>query len=349
MTLRYDQVLKNKQELTKDLQETRYDLQGKNNRVELLERQIQEGEAKILEVHTNAQRAQDAFTHQISAERERINENNTFIIALQMRLLDYKEQIDSLEKQKNELSSQNDTLKGKLHEIYANYENERRQSMKLSERLETQKSDIERVQETKRKNRELVFQNQQLLNERDEITEELDQLKKWTEALKARYDILKQEKDETLESHESVVADCSSLRDQSYRLELTISQAKRREDDLAKLNKDLEEAVKSYKKQRDLCEQSMKEAIIERDQARNERDECQGRYKEVVNSRDAKINKHMEETKKFEGLYEEARKEMKNLKERLQEAENAKQMLLERVISIQSADQVNTVDKLLFY
>ena len=341
MTLLYDQVLKNNQELAKDLQETRYNLEGNNNRVELLERQIQEGEAKILEVHTNAQRAQDTFTQQISAERERINENNTFIIALQMRLLDYKEQIDSLEKQKNELSSQNDNLKGKLNEVYKNYENERRQSLKLCERLETQKSDIERVQETKRKCRDLVFQNQKLLNERDDTAEELQQLKNWTEALKARYDIVKQEKDETLESHESVVADCSSLRDQSYRLELAISQVKRREEDLTKLNKDLEEAVKSYRKQRDLRELAMKEAIIERDQARNERDECQERYKEVVNSRDAKISKHMEETKKFEGLYEEARKEMKNLNERLQEAEKAKQMLLERLMSIESADQVN--------
>ena len=344
MTLRYDQVLKTNHELSKNLQEALFDLQGKSNRLELLEKQIQDGEARLLEAHTSAQRAQDSFGQKISLERERINENNTFIIALQMRLLEYKEQIDGLEKQNSELISQNDCLKGKLSEICKHYENERRQSMRLTERLETQKSDIERVQETKRKYRELMFQNQQILRERDDIVEELEQLKNWTEALKVRYDIIKQEKDETLESHETVVADCSNLRDQSYRLELTINQAKRREEDLAKLNKDLEQAVKSYKKQRDLCEQARKEAIMERDQAKIERDEYQQRYQEVVNSRDAKINRHMEETKKFETLYEEARKELIVVKGRLEEAENSRQMLLNQLTLVSElAEQVNFI------
>ena len=331
MTLRHDQVLKSNQELSKALQETRYELDDKRNRVERLEKQVIELEAKSLEVQTNAQKAQDVFNQQLSTEKERINENNTFIIALQMRLLDYKEQIDGLEKRNSELKSENDCLKGKLNEVCKHYEDERRQSMRLTERLQTQKSDIERVQETKRKCRELTFQNQKLLKERDDISEELEQLKNWTEALKVRYDIVKQEKDETLESHETVVADCSSLRDQSYQLELTINQAKRREDDLAKLNKDLEQAVRSYKKQRDLCEQARKEAIMERDQAKIERDEYQKRYKEVVNSRDANINRHMEETKKFEELYDESRKELRIVKGRLEEAENSNRVLLNQV------------------
>ena len=347
ITLRYDQVVKTNYELSKNLQEAQFQMQSKSSRLELFEKQIQEGEARLLEAQTNAQRTQDSFGQQLSVERERINENNVFIIALQMKLLDYKEQIDGLEKRNSELSSQNDCLKGKLNEICQHYENERRQSLRLTERLETQKSDIERVQETKRKCRELTFQIQQFSKERDDIAEELEQLKNWTEALKVQYDIIKQEKDETWESHETVVADCSSLRNQSYRLELTISQAKRREEDLAKVNKELEEAVKSYRKQRDLCEQAKKEAIIERDQARIERDECQQRYKEVVDLRDTKINEHMEETKKFEALFEEARKELRNLKEHLQEVENDKQMLLVRLMTIESNKVIN--DLFFFY
>ena len=335
MTLRYDHVLKDKQELIKNLDKTEMDLEAKNKRVDELERLKSDTNERLMEAHGIAKKAGEGAAHQFSSLQRDVNERNTFIIALQMKLLASQEEIDSLKQQLGETTIHRDELLSKLKEISRDYDHQRRESMKLSEKLASQKNNIEKAEGMKLRIRELQFSVQQLSAEKDDALNELNLLKDWTEALKARYDIIEEERKQTQHSHETVVADCSELRDQINGLEIKLIITKREKEDLDKRNSDFMQACNTYKEQRDLYANALKEAIVELDQAKRERDGAIQRHTEVLNTRDQIINKQMDHNKHFETRYEKAVAELHTTKEKLAktelEVEDLKRVQVDRV------------------
>ena len=266
MTLRYDQVLKENGELTKNLKEAALEVEWKQKRVEELERQRENADKLMLKTQGKVQRAEQGSAHQVNSLNRDLCERNTYIIALQMKLLASQESIENFRAKLAEVTTCRDHLSAKLTSIAVDYANQRRESIKLSEELATQKGDIEKAAGMKLRVREMQFATQKLLAERDEAQKELNQLKEWTEALKARYDIVEEERKQTQHSHENVVADCSELRDQINELEIRLMIARREIEDLGKRNTDLEQSAATFREQRDFYAGARKDAVEERDQ-----------------------------------------------------------------------------------
>ena len=106
-----------------------------------------------------------------------------------MKLLVTEEEIKETRKTQDELKTQNELLSSKWQELSRDYDYERRESMKLTAKLKSQKGNLEKAGKFEKKCREFQQINQKMMEERDVSISELQNLKDWTEALKARYDL----------------------------------------------------------------------------------------------------------------------------------------------------------------
>ena len=321
MVIRYDEVLKENELLEKKLSRTSSDLLEKNRLIEELEKRYFDTEAMLMESHSSAKKVVEGAAQHCQLQNREMLERTHFIIALQMKLLTTKEEVDSLRDKLEESNKERDDLLNRFTQISKNYDNQRRESMKLTERLEIQKDNIQRAEELKVKYRQVQFANQKLKGEKEEALKELEELKCWTEALKARYDIVEEDRKQTQESHESTVADYSELRDKADELELRLTISAREIDDLKKRCKDYEQAVNTYREQRDLYEKAWKETSAEREQLRKERDDITCRLTEVIRSRDEAIDRQMEYSRQFEQKMKKKDEELRGVKERLNHTE----------------------------
>ena len=321
MAIRYDEVLKEKDMLEKKLSRTSSDLLEKNRLIEELEKRYFDTEAMLMESHSSAKKVVEGAAQHCQLQNREMLEKTHFIIALQMKLLTTKEEVDNLREKLEETAKEKDQLLNRFTQISKNYDNQRRESMKLTEKLEIQKDNIQRAEELKVKFRQLQFTNQKLKGEKDEALKELEELKCWTEALKARYDIVEEDRKQTQESHESTVADYSELRDKADELELRLTISAREIDDLKKRCKDFEQTSNTYREQRDLYEKAWKETSAEREQLRKDRDDATCRLSEVIRSRDEAIDRQMEYSRQFELQYKKTAEELHNVRERLYQSE----------------------------
>lgn len=321
LTIRYDTVLKENDVLEKQLSKTSCELLEKNRLIEELERRKFDTEALLMESHSSAKKmAEGAAFHCQVKDREMV-ERTHFIIALQMKLLTAKEEVDNLKEKLEDSIQQKNQLLDRFTQISKNYDNQRRESMKLTERLEIQKDNIQKAEELKVKFRQVQFSSQKLKAERDEALKELEELKCWTEALKARYDIVEEDRKQTQESHESTVADYSELRDRADELELRLTISAREIGDLKKRCSDFEQTANTYREQRDLYEKAWKETSAEREQLRKDREDAACRLAEVIRNRDEAINRQMEYSRQFEVQLKKTAEELNSARERLYQTE----------------------------
>ncbi|EDO35024.1 predicted protein [Nematostella vectensis] len=116
LAMRYHEVLKENQSLGKHLDQASTDLEAKHRRVGILEKQMIDTEAGVAEAHKNASQLSEAVTVQLRNLQQIICERNTFIIALQMKLLTAEEEakqmrkVSEFEKQCRELQFVNQKL-----------------------------------------------------------------------------------------------------------------------------------------------------------------------------------------------------------------------------------------------
>lgn len=321
LTIRYDTILKENEVLKKHLSRTSCELQEKDRLIEDLEKRKFDTEALLMESHSSAKKLVDGAALHCQVKNREMVERTHFIIALQMKLLTTKEEVDNLKEKLEETMMKKDELLNRFTEISKNYDNQRRESMKLTEKLEIQKDNIQRAEELKVKFRQLQFTNQKLKSEKDEMLRELEELKCWTEALKARYDIVEEDRKQTQETHESTVADYSVLRDKADELELKLTISSRDIEDLKKRCKDFEQTANTYREQRDLYEKAWKETSAEREQLRKERDEATVRLTEVIRNRDEAIKKQMEHSRQFELQFKRTSDDFQSVRERLYETQ----------------------------
>lgn len=321
LTIRYDEVLREKSVLEKKLSKTSRELWEKDQLIDELEKRYFDTKAMMMESHSSAKKVvEGAAQHQQEQNREML-ERTHFIIALQMKLLSTKEEVDKLKEKLEESNSEKENLLNRFSQISKNYDNQRRESMKLTEKLEHQKDNIQRAEELKVKVRQLQFSNQKLKQEKDEALREQEELKCWTEALKARYDIVEEDRKQTQESHESTVADYSELRDKADELELRLTICGREIEDLKKRCKDYEQTSNTYREQRDLYEKAWKETAAERDEMRKDREETMCKLTELIHGRDEAMGRQMEYSRQFELQYKKTAEELHQTKERLYQTE----------------------------
>lgn len=187
LALRNQQLLKENQNLGMKLDQASTDLDLKHRRVEALERQKSDSDRGVLEAHTNANRLSECMAQQLRVVQQGLFERNTYIIALQMKLLATEEEIKELKRGKEDLIAKNEILVAKWQELSKNYNQERRESMKLNAKLQ-QMGNLQKPGEFERKYREFKQINQKMMVERGESLCDLEDLKDWSEALKLRFD-----------------------------------------------------------------------------------------------------------------------------------------------------------------
>lgn len=305
----------------KQLSKTSCELLEKNRLIEELEQRKFDTETLLMESHSSAKKMAEGAALQCQGLNREMVERTHFIIALQMKLLTTKEEVDNLKERLEESIQQKNELLDRFTQISKNYDHQRRESMKLTEKLEIQKDNIQKAEELKVKFRQVQFTNQKLRTERDEALKELEELKCWTEALKARYDIVEEDRKQTQESHESTVADYSDLRDRADELELRLTISVREIHDLKKRCKDFEQTANTYREQRDLYEKAWKETSAEREQLRKDREDAASRLAEVTRNRDEAIHRQMEYSRQFEQQLKKTVEELNSVRERLYETE----------------------------
>ena len=135
LTIRYDEVLREKSVLEKKLSRTSRELWEKNQLIDELEKRYFDTKAMMMESHSSAKKVvEGAAQHQQEQNREML-ERTHFIIALQMKLLSTKEEVDILKEKLEESNSEKENLLNRFSQISKNYDNQRREAIKLTEKL----------------------------------------------------------------------------------------------------------------------------------------------------------------------------------------------------------------------
>ena len=349
MTLRYDQLLKENQSLSKRLSRVSGDVDLKSRRLQTTEDQAVKAEELVKEAWNNARKAEEAANIQIKECEKNMNDKHTCLLALLLKLLSSEEEAKQLRTQVEEERRRNEELMCKMQELSQNIDNERKTSRKLSETLSRQQTSIKTVEGLRNRYRELQFTSQKLQMEKDQAISELNELKGWAEALKARYDIVEKNKQLCEENYENVVVDCSQFRKQIQELQFQLSVSRRQELNVKEENDELIREVRKNQEQRDFYGEERKKAINERDEARKERDEMYQQFIDVQNEKDSALERFLLETREFERRHEIDATEMQNLRERLvQTEEELKALKIEKEISLSFTSPISVREYNLF-
>jgi len=349
MTLRYDQLLKENQQLSRKLSTLTGDVDFKSKCLQTTEDQAVKAEERAKEAWNNARKVEEAANIQIKECEKNMNDKHTCLLALLLKLLSSEEEAKQLSTQVEEERRRNEELMCKMQELSQNIDNERKTSRKLSEKLSRQQTSIKTVEDLRNRYRELQFTTQKLQMEKDQAISELNELKDWAEALKARYDIVEKNKQLCEEDYENVVVDCSQFRKQIQELQFQLSVSRRQESNVRMHNDELIRKVRKYQEQRDFYGEERKKAIIERDEARKERDEMYQQFIDVQSEKDKALERFLLETTDFERQHEMDTVEMQNLRESLtQTEEELKVLKIEKELSL-SFKPPNSVRKLNFF
>ncbi|KAK3724987.1 hypothetical protein QZH41_017458, partial [Actinostola sp. cb2023] len=313
MTVSYQQMSREKKSLEKNLVDAMDNLQTLQKHVEELEREKSETNSDVISSLSSVNSEKETAVQQKQTLQRDLQERNAYIIALHMHLLTAQEKIANLKSRLHDAEDAKQKMQAELNFVTINYDHQRHESIKLSEKLEFHKNDLQKYTDLKMNYREMQFFNQTMKIERDESVNELNSLKEWIEVFKARYDIVERDSEQTRESHETIAADCYQLRQRVDELELKLRTQGRELESTKKRHSESEEGIKQLKEQRDILSESRKELMLERDQAQTERDQSIQRYSEVLKNRDATITRQTGHCKHYEDKYEKACSELQSL------------------------------------
>ena len=315
MTLRYDQLLKENQQLSKNLAKVSGDLDVKSKLLQTVEDQAKKAEERAREALDKAVKAEEAANLQRRESEKATSDRHACSLAVCMKILSSEEEAKQLRKQLEEASRQKEELMRKLQDLAKNFDHH---SQELSNTLSRQRNSLKTVEGLKDRNQELEFISQKLQMEKDQAISELDELKDCAEALKAHYDVLEKNKQQYQQNYDNVLVDCSQFRKQIQELEFQLSFSQRQESSVRAQNEELTRQVKKYQEQRDLYGEERIKTIKERDEARKERDEMYQNCSDAQKEKDEALKRFLEETREFERRHET---EIQALRERLVQAE----------------------------
>ena len=330
MTLRYDQLLKEKQRLNKSLSEVTRDRDLKFKQLQTAEDQAVKADEQAREAWNNAEKMEETANFQKKECEKAVSDKYACLLAM-MSLV---EETKQSRKQVEEERRRNEELLCKLQKLLQNFDNERNHSQKLSERLVCQRSSVKSAEDLKDQYRELQFISQKLQMEKDQAISELNELKNWAEALKAHYDIVEKNKQQCQESYDNAVVDCSQFKRKIQDLQFQLALFQRQGSNDKAENDELTRLVKKYQEQRDFYGEEIIKAINERDEARRERDEMYQQFRDIQKEKDEALQRFLLETGEFERRQEITVAEMRALRKRLvQTEEKLKSLQLESELS----------------
>ena len=335
ITLRYDQLLKENQLLSKKLRKVTSDLDLNSRCLDITEDKAVKAEERAREACNNAAKAEEAANVQKREYEKAMSDRHAYLLALLMKLVSSEEEAKQLRKQVEEGKRRNEELMSKMQQLSESFERERCNSTELSAKLSLQRRSLKTAEGLRDRYRELQFISQKLKMERDQAISELNELKDWAEALKARHDIVEKNSQEYQESYDNAVVDCSQFRKQIQELQFQLSFSRRQESNVRAQNEELTRRVKKYQEQRDLYGEERIKAIKERDQARRERDEMYQQCSDAQKEKDDVLKRFLLETREFESRQEAVTAEMQALRERLvQTEETMKALQMEKEFSL---------------
>ena len=317
MTLRYDHLLKENQQLNRSLSDMSTDLDLNSKNLQHLERETMKADERAREACNNAGTITETANLQIKECEKAMNERYAYVVALLMKLLSTEEEAKELRKQVEEGKKRNEELMRKLEELSQNFDRNQRQSLKMSQTLARQQRSVRKAEDLTNRYRELQFISEKLQMEKNQAITELNELKAWAEALTARYDMVEKGKQQFQEDYQNIVDDCSVFKHRIQELQFQLSVSRRQEEYLKVQNTELTRLVKKYQEERDFYGEEREKAINEREEARKERNEITQRYSDVLKEKDEAVRRFLQESREFECQYELNTAEMHALKERL--------------------------------
>ena len=335
MAIRYDQVLKKNQELSKSLTRVTDDLDLNSMRLQALEDQVVEAEKRERNEWNNARKIEDAANSRIREYKRATGDKHACLLALMVKLFSAEEEAKWLRKQVEETRRRSKEINDNLQELSENIDHVRNHSRKISEKLSDQRSSIANLEGLTDRCFELELNSQRLQKEKEQTISELNDLKRWAEALKARYDIVEKNNQQCQESYNNVVVDCSQVRRQNQELQFQLAISQRQESNLKAQNDELTRYLRNCQEQRDLYSEERLIAIDERDKARKERDEMYQKCSDTQKEKDEALRRLFQETREFERRQEVDTAELQVLRERLVRTEEELQSLkMEREFSL---------------
>lgn len=320
MTLMYHHLLKENQRLNQNFSKMTSDLELKSKRLQCSEKEIKKAEERERDARYNAETIKETATFQIKECERAMSECNALSFALLMNLLSSEQQVEEGRKKNEELTC-------KLRELSKSFDEVRRQSLMLSEKIALQQDSVRTAEDLTKRNRELQFISQKLQIEKDQAISELNELRSWADALKERCDIMEKNKQQCQETYESVADDCSLVKKKMKELQFQLSISQRREEYLKEQNVELTHLAKKCQEQRDFYGEERRKAMDEREEARKERDQITQRYSDLLKEKDEAVRRFLQESREFQCQHELDTNEMRDLRERLIRAEEELKIL----------------------
>ena len=305
----HNKVVSEKNVLERKVLEATGDLENQQMQVQDLREQLRNVRAQSLP--GNGQSAESAhrvqrYIQELMAENA---DKSNRIITLQQSLLDAVEKSEKDRVLYLELQQRHEEGLQQLRDLTINYDFERRNSRKMSEKMRRQVDQIRQGEDLRREIFELKLKLSEMQEQRDEARDELREFRNVTEALNAKFDSVHREKEQALEFKEEVSGTVLEMNEEIQGLQIKLQEAYLDLNDLKRKNMRLTQESKTLREQRNCVLQEREVALNERNVAMKERDEAVRMNQDLQKSRDEsfeaqlKINKELHED--YTNLHEE--------------------------------------------
>ena len=198
LTYMHSRTIKEKSLLEQKIIETAGSLEDEQRQTEELKEEVKTISAKT--THLKRQSAESRLpAHQYVQElvAENADKGNR-IISLQHSLLCSIQKAEQDKALIDELQKRLESLLQQIRDLTINYHWERRNSMKMNEKMRRQNDQIRQGDDLRREIFELKLKLVDMKEQRDDAKEELREFRNVTEALNAKFDTVRQEKDTAL-------------------------------------------------------------------------------------------------------------------------------------------------------
>ena len=269
--------------------EAQLELESQQQQIDDMREQLEMKNAMPLPSNTKAIGTSQAVQRYIQELMAENADKSNRIISLQESLL---HAVGSAEKERIsniELQQRHENIRTQMRDLTINYDWERRNSRKMTEKMRKQTDQIKQGEDLRREIFELNLRLTEMQDERDEAREELREFRNVTEALNAKFDSVCEEKEQAIEFREIFSSTVFELRENEGILQTKLQEAYLELNDLKRKNMRLTQECKTVKQQRDAVLHEREMMIVERNSAVRERDEALRLKKEMQQSRDEAI------------------------------------------------------------
>jgi len=329
LTSVHNRMVHEKNALEKKFMEATTDIESKQQQLKDLKEQLEITKAMSLPGRARSSESSQALQRYIQELMAENADKSNRIISLQESLL---QAVGSAEKERMaylELQQRHEDKLQQMRELTINYDWERRNSRKMSEKMRKQTDQIKQGEDLRREIFELKLKLSEMQDERDEAREELREFRNVTEALNAKFDSVCEQKEQAIEFQEVFSTTVYELREKEEVLQAKLQEAYLELNDKKRKNMRLVQECKTLKQQRDAMMRERELTITERNNAVKERDEALRLKKELQQSRDDAIEAQLKINQMLHDDYRQLHEEMDVVREdlRMITAENEKQRL----------------------